>query len=399
MIQKTRIQRNIPLDYAHTFVRNLNVTHGIWVMYLLSLKYTLFDIGVFESVFHLSSMAFEVPTGMVADLFGRKLSRILGIVVAMGYIAIMLWFDSYPMMILAFTLLGLSYTFESGSGEALVYDSLKRLGKEETFIRFNGRKEAFYQLGTTISLFGGGYIAMISFDLNFQLMFGIYLLAIILITLMTDIPVNHQHTTGVTQRFKHHFIDSIKTVLSNKRLCLLIVMSALIAAPVTTIFFFAQDYLIQLAFTRGEVGLFLAGHSLFAALGGIFAHKIERKWKEKKILRYVPLFSLVMFWLMVIEPIYVIPFMVIGFFDSIFYVVMADYVNKLTPSNKRATVLSFGALTFSIIMIILFPSVGFFAERVGYQSTTYLLAGITTVVYLLLLWILSTEHFKIHGSK
>ena len=389
----TRIKRNIPLDYAHTFVRNLNVTHGVWVMYLLSMEYTLFDIGVFESVFHISSMVFEVPTGMIADLYGRKLSRILGVIVAMGYIAIMLWFDSYPMIVLAFTLLGLSYTFESGSGEALVYDSLKKLNRADEFIHFNGRKEVFYQLAMTLSLFIGGYIAMISFQLNYQLMFGVYLVALIIISLMTDVTSKEPDTMTVTSRFKHHFIDSTKIVLKNKRLFFLILISALIAAPVTTIFFFAQDYLLQLEFTRGEIGLFLAGHSLFAALGGFFAHKIEKKWKEKRILRYVPLLILAMFWLMVIEPIYVIPFMVIGFFDSIFYVVMADYVNKITPSDKRATVLSFGALTFSIVMIILFPLIGLFADRLGYQSTSYLLAIITTGVYVVLLRILSTSHF------
>ncbi|MCF7925868.1 MAG: MFS transporter [Candidatus Izimaplasma sp.] len=388
------IERNIPLDYAHTFVRNINFTHGIWVMYLLSKEFTLFDIGVFESVFHISSMVFEVPTGMIADLFGRKLSRILGVFVALMYITIMLVFDSYGMIVLAFTLLGLSYTFESGSGEALVYDSLKKLGKADEFIHFNGRKEVFYQLAMTLSLLIGGYIAMIRFELNFQLMFGIYVIAIVLLALMKDVTFQNLTNHSIVLRFKHHFIDSTKIVLSNKRLFFLILISALIAAPVTTIFFFAQDYLLELGYTRGMIGVFLAGHSLCAALGGFFAVKIEKKYREQKVLKYVPLFILGMFWFMIIPSTYVIPFVLIGFFDSVFYVVMADYVNKITPSDKRATVLSLGALTFSVVMIILFPLVGLFAEQTSFFYANIALASITTIVYGILLVILNTEHFN-----
>jgi len=51
-------------------------------------------------------------------------------------------------------------------------------------------------------------------------------------------------------------------------------------------------------------------------------------------------------------------FLIIGMFDSITYVVYFDYVNRLIPSAKRATLLSFSSMIFSFFMIIIFPVFG-----------------------------------------
>ena len=124
---KLRYKRNILLDYLHMFFRNTNFTHGIWVAFLLIRGFSLLDVGLFEMVFHIISLTMEVPTGVIGDLYGRKTSRLLGILMYFIYIAIILFSTNYLLIILAFIFCGISYTFESGSGDALVYDSLKEI--------------------------------------------------------------------------------------------------------------------------------------------------------------------------------------------------------------------------------------------------------------------------------
>ena len=118
---RKRYKLNILLDYLHMFFRNTNFTHGIWVAFLLIRGFSLLDVGVFEMIFHISSLTMEVPTGVIGDLYGRRTSRLLGIFTYFIYIGIILFSTNYLLLVIGFIFCGISYTFESGSGDALVY--------------------------------------------------------------------------------------------------------------------------------------------------------------------------------------------------------------------------------------------------------------------------------------
>ena len=162
-----KYKKNILLDYLHTLFRNFNLTHGIWLAFLYSKGLSILQIGMFEVVFHITAITMEVPTGMIADLFGRKMSRILGILSYIILLIIMIYSSSYVMIIIGFIFCALGFTLESGSGEALVFDSLKLMNKEETYMKVNGWKEVIYQASSGAALLVGGYIAMKSFEWTF----------------------------------------------------------------------------------------------------------------------------------------------------------------------------------------------------------------------------------------
>ena len=185
-----KYKRNIKLDYLHTLVRNINFTQGFWLLFLLVVKdFSLFEVGLLEMVFHLTSLSMEVPTGVVADVFGRKISRLLGIFSYFVYIFIMLFSGNFTVILIGFIFCGLAFTFESGSGEALVYDSLKLMGEEDRFMKVNGMKEVIYQFAGAISLVVSGYVISVSFHLAWYLTLGFYVLAMIVILLMKETPM------------------------------------------------------------------------------------------------------------------------------------------------------------------------------------------------------------------
>ena len=392
---RMKYKKNILLDYLHTFVRNFNVTHGIWLLFLAFKGFTLFEIGIFETVFHITSLTMEVPTGMVADLYGRKFSRILGIASYLVYAVIMIYSANFVVIIIGFIFCGLSYTFESGSGEALVYDSLLQMKKEDDFMKINGRKEVIYQAATGISLFIGGYIAMKSFGLTFQITALFYILAFVVLMFMRETPMKKKEKhKSFKELISNHYIESTKTVFQNKRLLFLIIIGAMMAAPITSMFMYLQNHLFSLGYSLFAIGVLLAMHSLFAAVGGITAYKLEKKYKEKKILIFVPLFMIISFWLILVDSIIFVPFVILGFLDSVFYVVLGDYINKVIPSETRATALSFSGLAFSVVMIIIFPIIGLLGDYYGLKTSFFILAIVVTLFYLFLLRVLSKNHLN-----
>ncbi len=380
-------KKNIPLDYLHTFFRNFNMTSGIWMIYLYIQGFNYIEIAIFEVVFHISSLLLEIPTGVIADVFGRKTSRILGIFTYLIYVVLIISTTNFVIVTIAFIICGLSYTLESGAAEALVYDSLKEEGQEDSFMKVNGRKEVILQSASFTALLVSGLLFDIHFKLPFLLTGLVFIIGLIMILSMKEVPVKREKKS-LKELLKDQFVISTQIVLKNKRLFFLIMIGALMLAPITTIFFFIQNRLHELSFSFPLITTILALHALLAVLGGIFAQRLEKRFGEKKILFFIPIFIVICFWALNLGKFMIIPFIIVGFFDSIFYVVLADYINKMVESNIRATVLSFFGMAFSFVMIFIFMLVGVIGELVSLQLAFLVLAVIVTIFYILLLPVL-----------
>ncbi|QMS84481.1 MFS transporter [Candidatus Xianfuyuplasma coldseepsis] len=360
------------------------------MIYLAQAKsFDLWQLGIFESVFHISSISSEVPTGMIGDLLGRKVSRLLGILFYIIYLIIILFSSNFWIIGIGFVICGISYTFESGSGDALIYDTLIELNEQDKYMKVQGIKEIIFQLSSSIALPIGGMIAIIAYNLNFEIMIIVFVVASIPILLMKEIPLNveYEHKRFTTKMYEH-FVKSTKTVFSSTRLVFLLSIGALLAAPITTLFFYLQNFYID-NYSIFTIGIILGASSIMGIIGGYSAHIIERKYKEKLVLYIVPIFIVILLWLILFEEISYIPFILLGFFDSIFYVVLSDYINRITPSSQRATILSFNNMAFSLVMIIVFPLVGIISEFSTLMTGFAVLAGLATLAYLSLLFLLS----------
>ena len=103
---------------------------------------------------------------------------------------------------------------------------------------------------------------------------------------------------------------------------------------------------------------------------------------------------MISFWLVLIDEVIIIPFILLGLFDSIFYVVLGDYINKIIPSEIRATALSFFGMMFSLVMILIFPIIGLIGHYNGLWSGFLVLAIIISLFYLFLLKVLKDNHLE-----
>ena len=128
---QTKLKRNIGLDYFSTFITNLNMQSSIWVLYLAYCGLNLAEIGLLEGIYHATSILCEIPSGAVADLLGRKRSMVLSRVCIAVSCMLMLFSGSFGLFALSFIVQALGNNFNSGSEEALVYDSMKYIGQEE----------------------------------------------------------------------------------------------------------------------------------------------------------------------------------------------------------------------------------------------------------------------------
>jgi MFS family permease len=372
---------------------SLSITRGFWMIYLASKGMSLVQLGILEGLFHVTSFIMETPTGAIADLFGRKFSRILSRFFLIGDALLCLYGTTFVHFALAFMLCAIGWNLESGAGDALVYDSLVELGEEGNYMKVNGRIETTYQIAQAGGLAIGGLIAGISYEYLYygQILIIAASAAVALLFVETKVGREKEQAEdkpGLIECLKKQYVDSFKIIKGNNRLIYMITFLNILGVFTTTTFFYMQIYCKENGMKENAIGIVFAVSCVLGAVGGLSAHRVEAFVKERKLLFSLPIVFMVMLWGMVWFKTALITFTVIAMFDSLMYVVYFDYVNRLIPSAERATLLSFSSMVFSFFMVFIFPVFGKIGDLLGLNYAFGFIACVATALVMVNLAIL-----------
>ncbi len=139
-------------------------------MIFLALKgFSLIELGLLEGIYHVTSFLMEIPTGAIADIWGRKLSRVMGRLIAIVAFLIMFLSGSFIIQAIGFMITAISNNLESGAGDALVYDSLLELDDISSYMSVAGKQELTYQSATIVAFLLAGFLAQYSYAYVFIL--------------------------------------------------------------------------------------------------------------------------------------------------------------------------------------------------------------------------------------
>lgn len=400
MENNIQLKRNIYKNYIFILLQNLDLTRGIWMIYLASKGMSLIELGFLETIFHITSFAMEVPTGAIADLFGRRTSRIFGRIFSLISVLILLFSNSFYWFAISFIFSALSYNLESGAGDALVYDSLKEIGEENQYMRVSGNKEVFYQIAGTISFLAGGYLATKNYNAAFILTIVIGSINILHALTFKEPSIGKRKAAPEKKNiFIVQLKGSIQVLKNNTKIGILIIFVEIIMAFCTCIFFYLQNYLKGTGYNEAVIGLIYAIASLLSALMATQVHKIEKKIKQKGILLFIPFITIICIWGTALSQYSFIFFILLMITEGIIYVAVSDYINKMIPSENRATILSFSSMVFSFFMITLFPLVGMIGDRYSLSTAFKYLALLGTALVVFNSYVLSINKEKDGGRK
>ena len=380
--------RNIALSYAFTVCMNLSFTHGIWMIYLASRGFSLIQLGALEAIFHITSFLMEVPTGSVADIWGRKTSRLAGRVCYALSLVLMYWGPTFWLQILAFVLSALGYNLESGAGDALLYDSLLLDADESRYLSVKGRDELLYNIASIIAFLIGGYLASVDYLLAFGLTILSGLVGFV-IALFFKEPVIHEEirkeerpnlAKSIAQSLKNQMVDSMKVFTATPRIAFLIIFSESLFAFMICLFFYLQNHWTNLGYTTDVIGIIFSLHALVAALFSVNAHRIERAIGQKGILIVCPILLLFTLWTVALTPYSALFYILNGSLEGLLAPTISTYLNRLIPSRFRATILSFQSMAYSLFMIMIFPLVGLMGSLYSLPFAFSLMASLATIL-------------------
>lgn len=347
--------------YSSSVLGNLSLT-GAWVAILAARGYTLVEIGLAETVFHIVSLIFEIPSGVLADVFGRKKMLIISTVLRMIGCAVMIASHNLFMVCLSIAFVALSYNFSSGTGDALAYDSLKEAGQESCFERYESNQLFIYRLCSGLSTLCAGFALQIGHRIAYatDIATGLVQLAL-LFTLKEAGNFGSNGGAPLPQRLRTCFRESFAFIRSVRKAFGLMLCNSLVGAVDILLLFFLQAKLPE----KGIPGWALGPALLLLETGGIVGSRLILKWKGIRYPRLFLLSSLLVLAGILMEHSPSYPVMVLGGFlaamgDDALQVRTNARLQDMFPSEQRATLTSVESFSFSTVMIILTPLAGIF---------------------------------------
>ncbi|MGF2614489.1 MFS transporter [Rossellomorea vietnamensis] len=365
-------KNNIYMLYFYIFFAQLFFDRALWVIYLGDKGLTLGEIGVLEALLHLAIVLFEVPTGMIADLYGRKISLVVGNIFSLLYGLFMLMSGSFSMFTLAFLSMGLMVTFHSGAEQAFAYDTLKNQNREKDYTRVIGSMTAISLLSLSLAKFFGGFMADVSWEWVYGSTIFTHVLAMIpLLFLKEPLREKPEEVAGRWyQQWVHQFKLGLNVWRTNSIIHQPVVLFILASAVMVIIVFYGQEYFIQLGYSPVVVGAVFTVEGLLGVAMAKIAYRVERRLKFFNILYYGWGLFLLFFILFIFASDWAIllSFLFLAQLLSLFEPIFSSFVQQFLKSNVRSTFLSLIGLVESFVIMISFPLFGFAVERAGFTN-------------------------------
>ncbi len=371
---------------------------GINTLFLLDAGLSNTEAFAANAFFTAGMVLFEVPTGIVADSRGRRVSYLIGSAVlalaTLGYVAMWQLTAPFWAWALVSVALGLGYTFFSGATEAWLVDAMSATGATGQLERVFSRAQVVAGGAMLVGSVAGGMLAQVtSLGVPFVVRAGLLLVTgAVAAVWMKDIGFTPQRSTSARRAVAELARSSVRQGFGNRPVRWLMLSGFFLSGVGVYAFYALQPYLLELygrSDAYGVAGLAAAALAGAQVVGGLLGPLLRRRVVRRTSVllvsagagatllaalglteRFAVAVALLVLW---------------GLVAAAAAPVRQAYLNDLVPSGSRATVLSFDSLVGNAGGVVLQPGLGRVADGPGYATSLVIGASIQLFALPLLL--------------
>jgi MFS family permease len=337
---------NIPRIYLFVALGQLHLWLPVWIVFFERRGLSLGQIGMLEFMTIILLSLAEVPTGTVADIWGRKVSMALGTALHGLALLGLLTEVLSPIFFLAYALWGVSFSFLSGATEAFAYDSLKADGVAHEFSHVASRYAMIRQGAAGIAGLAGGFVAAYSLTLCFILTAIACFAASAVILTGREPPADHE-VGAVRAGYLATLGSGVRIVLGRPlvRYVILIGATVQLFTILLTMTVF-QPYAGEVGVPLWSFGAILLAIQTCSMVGSYLSPRISAALGRERVV-VIALMAMsgfqVMLWIGASRP-------AVAFFAAAVAVgaiavpVLSAMLNDAIPSRQRATIISLQSL-------------------------------------------------------
>lgn len=374
---------NIPKLYIIKLAKWFMLTMPIIVLFYQENGLSMQNVLTLKAFYSVAVVIMEIPSGYFADIWGRKKTLILGSILGcLGFIVYSFSSDFYGFL-LAELVLGVGSSFISGADSALLYDSLLQDKKEKTYLKQESRMMSVGNFAEALAGVAGGSLALISLRTPFIFQVFIAFMAVPASFMLLEVETSK---TQIKNGFGYILKIVRYSLWENLQLRLNILYSSIFGCATLSLAWFVQPYLKQFDMNVSRIGIIWTFLNLTVGFTALFAHRIENRLGKigTSLLIVIGLSSGFILSGVMTSQIGIVCLFYFYIIRGIATPILKDYINRITTSEMRATVLSLRNFIIRILFAAIAPFLGWYSDHfsigealVFAGSIIFLLGGFT----------------------
>ena len=396
------LEANVRRFYTFRFFVDFQLWLPIWAVYLTDLRgLSLTQLTVLDAPFWILLIVLEVPTGAIADRWGRKVSLSYGAftnaiaVIVFGVAA------SFGVLLISYLVWAVAWTLYSGADSAFVYDSLRATGRQDDYQKLWGRTRAVQAaaaimgllIGAPLGDFAGLWVPVVASG-------GLMAIAWVVTFSFKEPPraegEDHENYFATIK-------EAFGVAFGRPAVRMMMLMMAAVMGIGVSMIILQQPFLSSHDVRYGFFGAFLTPGQLLSIAGALLAYRLVNMLGVSGVIMLMPVAVLTTaLGLGLIDHLAAFAFYPLTTLTfAMSFVVMSDYLNRRIPSANRATILSIQNMIFSLTVAGMEPLLGVIGDHWGLPAA-YRMAAILVVavgVPLMLLWLREHRREQLPGEQ
>ncbi len=329
----------------------------------------LFDIFLLQAIFATAVVALEIPTGLVADRWGKRRSLILGTAVNLAGMLTYAGARGFATLLTAELLLALGMTLISGAGAALLYDSLAVLNRTDEAQARLGHAAALQMVSFALANIAGGLIGAHSLRATVVLSGLGPCLGLVLALRLRE--VGHASATTAGPSYAQLIRESGTFIRRHRLVRWQIVFLAMMTGSGTWLLWLYQPYMEWCGWPVAAFGVAFAAFNIFAASISKAASRIDKRCGRfgtiglLMVLQTLPLLVMAA----IRHPLGWLAIFGHQAARGLVHPVLSERILRYTYADKRATVLSIGSAAGRLFFAATAPWVGFTSRSYSLPTT------------------------------
>ena len=328
----------------------------------------------------------EIPSGWLSDRFNRRMILRFSECLFVTSLLFLLVFDGLPSVVISQILLGVAFSFSSGTHEALAYESLEGCGKKDWYGKYLGWNALVGSVAMVAATLVGSWLYLVAPALPVQVWMGAACVSAMASFMLVEPPVLRHRGVRKPMAFWRDMARVFKTTLQKGvRLRAYIVVGALVFATLNVLYWLQQPYYTKAGIPVEWFGALLAGESVLNGLGGWFAGYYG--WLLKRPDYLCPRWTMVTVTMFVVVGLLMIAVLPVGWLGAGVFMVLGvawgygdvltrEHIQNLAPADMRATVLSIASFIRQVWFFVLSCLVAVSVDVVGIRGVYALAAGL-----------------------
>jgi len=377
------MKRNIPLLIVIQSLYSAWFWLGIWIpYYLLFTNYA--GVGIIEMVVFILVFVLEIPTGAFADIVGKKKTLMIALFLSAFGQLFMGFAQSFWYLIISIVILGFASALNSGTYDALMYDSLKTLKREKEYDKIYSRLQVATLVVMALCSAVGGYLYTINPRLPFILTGIFVLIGFVFTFFLKEPPID-----TVKYSFKAYLKQNIEGFreLFRVKEAIPFIFLILGAYSFSHILMEVLDpsLLIAFSFTEAQMGVIYAFMPIISAIGVYLYPQIVKRFGKRAYLIFT--FGTLIIATAISPFIGMVTALISLSYRNFFYQTIAtassDTINSFVDSKYRATTLSTFNMLKNLPYVIAAYGLGYLTDTVGAKDTVMWLSIVYAGVFVI----------------